>query len=102
MPAALRRAPAVRARTPSLRFDQRLVLNRYLLGLFGVESFEALAEGLKDPVYEGWDEENVSQFHHLLVARSPRLPELDPPGPSRNDLLHYDANIYRHTRAIAS
>jgi len=99
--ATARRTAGTRTRIPALRFDQRLVLNRYLLGLFGVENFEALAEGLKDPLYEGWDEENVSQFHHLLAACFPRLTELDPPGPSRDDLLRYDANIYRHTEAIS-
>ncbi len=101
MTATAQRTFATRARVPALRFDQRLVLNRYLLGLFGVESLEAIADGLKDPLFEGWDEENVSQFHHVLAARFPRLTELDPPGPSRDDLLRYDGNIYRHTEAIS-
>ena len=35
-----------RAAQPTLRFDERLVLNRYLLALFGVETFEQLAVGL--------------------------------------------------------
>jgi hypothetical protein len=101
MAVAARRALDSRTRTPALRFDQRLVLNRYLLGLFGVERFETLAEGLKDPIHEGWDEENITQFHHLLTTRFPRLAELDPAGPSRDDLLRYDANIVRHTLTIS-
>ncbi|MCV5784974.1 hypothetical protein OFN20_29260, partial [Escherichia coli] len=40
----------------SLRFEQRLVLHQWLLGLFGVSSFERLAANLKAPELEGFDE----------------------------------------------
>src|SRR5213080_489436 len=89
------RATPARARAARpLRFDQRLVLNQYLLGLFGVQTFEELAAGLDDPAYEGWDENNVSRLYHALAARFYNLPTRNPPGPSRDDLLRYDANIF--------
>ncbi len=53
----------------SLRFDQRLVLNRWLLSLFEVDSFEALARHLKDPALETLDENNVSRFYTELTLR---------------------------------
>ena len=42
------------------KLSNSLVLNRYILSLFGATSLEALSEHLKDPVLEGWDENNVS------------------------------------------
>ncbi len=84
----------------TLRFQQRLVLNRYMLGLFGVETFDELAEGLKEPEYEEWDENNVSRFHHVLAARFFDLPQRTG-GPSTDDLLRYDGNIVGHTIRIS-
>jgi hypothetical protein len=66
-----------------------------MLGLFGVRTFEKLAENLKAPEYEGFDENNVSRFHHnlrLLIER---------PGLPHDLLLAYDQNIVRHWRRIA-
>jgi hypothetical protein len=84
-------------RRSTLRFDQRLVLNRWMLGLFGVESFDELAdEEMKDPRYEEWDQDNVSGMYHLLVGRFFDCPEL-----SADDLLRYDQNIVRHTLRIS-
>src|SRR5579875_1126511 len=59
-----------------LRFEQRLVLHQWLLGLFGVPSFERLAANLKAPEYEGFDENNVTRFHHnlKLLFDRPELP----------------------------
>ena len=84
----------------SLRFEQRLVLNQYMLGLFGVETFDELAEGLKEAEYEEWDENNVSRLHHVLAARFFDLPERTG-GPSMADLLRYDGNIVGHTLRIS-
>ncbi|MCV4784223.1 hypothetical protein OFM36_32795, partial [Escherichia coli] len=55
----------------SLRFEQRLVLHQWLLGLFGVSSFERLAANLKAPELEGFDENNVSPFYHELCLHTP-------------------------------
>jgi len=79
-----------------LRFDQRLVLNQWMLGLFGVRSFDQLARNLRDPECEGFDENNVSRFYHQLrlLFERPELPH--------DLLLAYDQNIVRHWRAITA
>lgn len=56
----------------------------------------ALSENLKDSALEGYDENNVSHFHHALIARMYSSPYL-----SRELLYQYDQNIYGHTRAIS-
>ena len=61
-----------------LRFEQRLVLHQWLLDLFGMRSFDRLAASLKAPEFEGFDENNISLFHHnlkLLFDRRPELPQ---------------------------
>lgn len=79
------------------RFEERLVLNQWLLGLFGVFKFEHLADKLKAPELEGFDENNVTRFYHALCIyihpdRRPALPD--------NQLLAYDENIVRHWKQI--
>ena len=39
---------ARRPKVPALRFDQRLVLNQWILSLFEEDSFIPLSEGLQD------------------------------------------------------
>lgn len=78
------------------KLNNSLVLNRYILSLFGANSLETLSEHLKDPVYEGWDENNVSYFHKILVQRLFATSEL-----TEDILLVYDANIYRYTKEIS-
>ncbi|MDP9315664.1 MAG: DEAD/DEAH box helicase family protein [Chloroflexota bacterium] len=95
MATATRKTRSRTTREPSLRFDQRLVLNQWLLSLFGVSTFEALADALKDPRYEGFDDENISRLHEQLAV----LPSKDA-SLSREVLLEYDQNIVRHWRAI--
>lgn len=77
-----------------LRFEQRLVLHQWMLDLFGVGSFERLAANLKAPELEGFDENNVSRFHHnlRLLFDRPDLPH--------DHLFAYDQNIVRHWRRI--
>lgn len=78
------------------KLSSSLVLNKYILSLFGVTDLEALAANLKDSALEGYDENNISHFHHALVAHlfgNVYLPsEL---------LLAYDQNIFSHTQAIS-
>lgn len=78
------------------KLNNSLVLNRYILSLFGATSMEALSEHLKDPSYEGWDENNVSYIHKILVERLFANGEL-----TEDMLLLYDENIFRHTKAIS-
>lgn len=80
----------------SLRFDQRLVLQRWFLSLFDVAKFEDLAKDLKDPRYEGYTEDNQSHFYHHLTARTAPFS-----GISKEQLLRYDENIFSHTLRIS-
>lgn len=81
-----------------MRFDQRLVLSQWLLGLFGVSSLEALiTPDMKKPECEAYDENNVSFFYHELTR-----PLFEHPGLTNDELLRYDENIVRHTQTINS
>ena len=80
--------------TPPIRFDQKLVLNQFMLSLFEVKSFEKLAEHLTSLELEGLDENNVHKFLHQLRL----LWEFKAfPG---DTLLGYDQNIVKHTLTI--
>jgi hypothetical protein len=78
-----------------LKFDQRLVLNQWMLSLFEVDNSDQLAGMLKDSSLEGFDEDNISLFHHRLATRLFERREL-----SAQQLLEYDQNIVRHWQAI--
>lgn len=95
-----RRAP--KRRLSPLRLDQRLVLFRYLLRQFGVDSLEELAKYLKDPDAELLDEDNVSRFHHLLAAHFPHISQGGQSTLTTDDLRRYDDNIVSHTLAISA
>ena len=78
------------------KLSSSLVLNKYILNLFGVTDLEALSLDLKDSSLEGYDENNISHFHHALVARlysNANLP--------KELLLLYDQNIFSHSQAIS-
>jgi hypothetical protein len=76
-------------------FARKLVLNQWILSLFGVERFEALAELLRNEALEGMDENNVHRFHHALTAQLFNLTQLD-----TDTLLRYDQHIVRHTQRL--
>lgn len=86
-----------RTAQPRLPFDRRLALHRWMLQVFEVDSFEKLCDTLKDPIFEGFDEENTSRFYHVLKARLFERQEL-----SADLLLGYDQNIVRHWQRIAA
>jgi len=86
-----------RPQAPALRFDQRLVLNQWILGLFEADSFIPLTDSLHDTALEGVDENNVSRFHHEIANRLFKRKQL-----SRDLLLTYDQNIVRHTQNISA
>ena len=75
--------------------SKTLVLNRYMLSLFGVNGFEAIAEHLRDSVLEGRDENNISKYYHQLTMRMLNSEKL-----TRDQLLQYDQNIISHTLRI--
>lgn len=78
-----------------LKFDEKLVLNQWMLSLFEVSSFDKLAEHLKSLELEGLDENNVHKFLHQMKL----LWEYEEfPG---DTLLGYDQNIVKHTLALS-
>ncbi|MBU4356844.1 MAG: DEAD/DEAH box helicase family protein [Proteobacteria bacterium] len=78
-----------------LKFDDKLVLNQWILSLFGVSSFERLTENMKAPELEGFDEDNVSRYYRFLRAQLFDRAELP-----FDVLLGYDQNIVRHWLSI--
>lgn len=77
------------------RFDEKLVLNQWMLSLFEVNDFDKLAEHLKSLELEGLDENNVHKFLHQLKL----LWEYEEfPG---DTLLGYDQNIVKHTLTLS-
>ncbi len=95
MPEVAARARNRRNAQPAPPFERRLVLNQWMLHLFELDTFEKLADTLKDPSYEGFDEENISRFCQVLKLRMFERHEL-----SADVLLGYDQNIVRHWRKI--
>src|SRR3990170_2345713 len=86
-------APGRRANNrPQMPFVYKLVLNQWLLGLFGVQRFEQLAEHLHNENLEGLDENNIHYFHYALTSQLFNLTQLP-----TELLLEYDQNIVRHT-----
>jgi hypothetical protein len=83
--------------SPQLPFNRKLVLQQWLLGLFGVERFEQIAEHLKDESLEGMDENNIHSFHHALTLHLPveRRPEL-----TDDMLLEHDQSIVSATQQL--
>ena len=79
---------------PEATLDNSLLLNRWMLSKFAVDSLEQLAKNMKTPTLEGYDENHVSHFYHVLNA------ELREDLPIREKLRQYDANIYNHTSHI--
>lgn len=85
------RAPRTQPPQP---LRHKLILNRWLLGLFNAQKFEDLAAILHDAP-EGLDENNVSRFHGALTAKLFNLTQL-PTGL----LLEYDGRIVVHTARL--
>ncbi len=75
-----------------LPFAKKLVLNRFLLKLFGAEKFEALAGALREPNLERVDAEGMSGFFRKLSWLAPDFP--------KSDLEKYDLNIRGHLSAV--
>lgn len=82
-------------RKPLLPFSNKLVLNQWMLELFGVRKLEELSDRLCEDGLEGLDENNVYKFHHALTSQLFNLTYL-----STDVLLQYDQNIYRHSQKL--
>ena len=83
------------SKRPQVPFTGKLVLNQWLLSLFNVDSFEKLAEHLRDEALEGLDENNIHRLHCAFTDHFHNLPKL----PS-DLLLEYDQNIVAHTQRL--
>ena len=79
-----------------MKFNEKLVLNSYLLSLFGVDSFEELSKELKDSRLEELDENDNTLFYHSLKDKLIGTNKII----SDDKLLEYDENIVRHTKTI--
>lgn len=77
-----------RSATAEPKLSNALLLNKFMLSLFGAASLEELSDGMKDPKLEGYDEDNVSHFYHVLVSRPTMDSDL-----TEQRLLKYDNNI---------
>lgn len=81
----------------SMPFNHKLVLNQWLLSLFGVERFDQLAVHLKDETLEGLDENNIHHFYHALCLH---LPVENRPRLSDEVLLEHDQAIVSVTQRL--
>ncbi|HWQ40398.1 MAG TPA: DEAD/DEAH box helicase family protein [Burkholderiales bacterium] len=82
---------------PAVSFNRKLVLNQWLLGLFGVERFDQLAEHLRDEALEGLDENNVHHFYRALCLHLPEEKRRELPDEL---LLEYDQAIVSVTQRL--
>ena len=83
------------ARRPKpMMLNKKLVLNRYILSLFGAEAFHDLA-AINRSENEGLDAENISHFYHALNNALGADAALND-----NTLQAYDANIVARTKDI--
>lgn len=79
---------------PPVKLGQALVLNKYLLHLFGCDKIEDLCKDLKDPALEGTDDEDISKFFYQLRFQLYRS------SIKEAQLLEYDHNIVKFTKEI--
>jgi len=79
-----------------MKIKEKLVLNSYILSLFGVNDFEELAKDLKASRLEALDENDNSLFYHSLKDKLVSTHKII----SDDKLLEYDENIVRHTKNI--
>ena len=80
---------------PQVPFAHKLVLNQWVLSLFGVKRFEDLAEHLCHEELEGLDENNNHRFHHALTAHLSKRAQLP-----AELLVEYDQNVVKHTQRL--
>src|SRR6201993_3890593 len=92
---AVKKAKAKSKKMAQVPFTYKLILNQWLLSLFGVKRFEDLAEDLRNEKLEGLDENNIHHFHHALTAQLFNLTYLP-----TELLLEYDQNIVKHTQRL--
>ena len=92
------------------KFTNKLILNQWLMSLFGIDSlqeykdntrpFHKLAAPIKDTGLEGYDTDGLHKFYHALVESELFYNELHPL--SKEQLLIYEENIVSYTKTINS
>ena len=78
------------------KIHNQLVLNKYMLHLFGVSEFDTFSKELNDSTLEGYTEEGNTRFLDILLMRFSQVLKI-----SKSDLVRYDENIVRHTKKIS-
>lgn len=78
-------------------FHDKLVLNKYILSLFGVSGFEGLAQNLKLSSLEGYTEEGNTRYLYAIQTHLYHTDHI-----TKEMLQEYDDNIVRFTRQISS
>ena len=94
------------------KFMNKLLLNQWLISLFGIDPlveqrnngkvvrpFHKLAEPIRDPRMEGLDADNIHKFYHNLI-NSDMFWNNGDRKLSKEQLLIYEENIVRHTQTI--
>lgn len=84
-----------RKSTQPTRLQDALVLHKYILSLLGCKDIQALSADLKDPALEGVDNDGISNIFYVLKDHLYASYQI-----SEEQLLEYDQNIVRHTKAI--
>lgn len=92
-------------------FRNKLLLNQWLISLFGIDPlaehkegnrkvlpFHVLARPIRDPRLEGLDADNLHHFYHALVRSDLFWNEFSKV--SKEQILVYEQNIVRHTQAL--
>jgi len=79
-----------------MKFNEKLVLNKYILSLLGVNSLEELSKSFKDETRnEAIGEEGISLFYYAIIGKLFDDTKID-----KTKLLEYDNNIVRHTKNL--
>lgn len=87
----------VKNRKSKVQLSNQLILNKFMLHLFEVDSFEDLVKDMKDSSLELLDTDNVSRFYKHLSLRL-----VDRSILNADILRQYDENIVSHTAKISN
>ena len=101
-----------KARGPKAHpFRNKLLLNQWLISLFGIDPlaehkegnkkalpFHVLSRPIRDPGIEGLDEDNLHSFYHQLTQSDLFWNESSKV--TKEQILVYEQNIVRHTQAL--
>ncbi len=79
----------------NLDLNDRLVLSKYFLSLIGEDSISKIGNDFKDDSREVYDEDNISYYYYHLLPKFSKHSNI-----SKDKLLEYDQNLYRHVKRI--